>query len=71
MLAGPADMGCSLGYHVKHDYHLPTMLASKDLEHVYEKVLKVKRASQANDLFNMCMCYVGTWLTECAVNRNV
>eukprot|EP00775_Hariotina_reticulata_P005762 gene5762-6002_t len=39
-VARPADMGCSLGYHVKHDYHLPTMLASKDLEHVYEKVLK-------------------------------
>lgn len=36
-------MGCSLGYHIKHDYHLPTMLASKDLEHVYEKVLQVRR----------------------------
>lgn len=43
---GPADMGLSLGYHVKHNYDLPAMLASSDMEPVYTTVVEV-RAEQA------------------------
>lgn len=34
-------MGCSLGYHVKHNYDLPAMLASSDMEPVYTTVVEV------------------------------
>jgi hypothetical protein len=34
-------MGCSLGYHVKHNYDLPAMLASPDMEPVYTTVVEV------------------------------
>jgi hypothetical protein len=35
-------MGCSLGYHVKHNYDLPAMLASSDMEPVYTTVVEVR-----------------------------
>jgi 2-keto-3-deoxy-L-rhamnonate aldolase RhmA len=38
---GPADMGLSLGYHV-HNYDLPAMLASSDMEPVYTTVVEVR-----------------------------
>lgn len=38
---GPADMGCSLGFHVKHEYDLPAMLASSDMDPVYTTVVEV------------------------------
>lgn len=34
-------MGLSLGYHVKHNYDLPAMLASSDMEPVYTTVVEV------------------------------
>jgi len=34
-------MGLSLGYHVKHNYDLPAMLASQDMEPVYTTVVEV------------------------------
>lgn len=42
VLTGPADMGLSLGYHVKHNYDLPAMLASSDMEPVYTTVVEVR-----------------------------
>ncbi len=42
LCAGPADMGLSLGYHVKHNYDLPAMLASSDMEPVYTTVVEVR-----------------------------
>jgi hypothetical protein len=44
--AGPADMGLSLGFHVKHGYDLPAMLASSDMEPVYTTVVEVSDAQQ-------------------------
>lgn len=35
-------MGLSLGYHVKHNYDLPAMLASSDMEPVYTTVVEVR-----------------------------
>jgi 2-keto-3-deoxy-L-rhamnonate aldolase RhmA len=33
-------MGCSLGFHERHDYDLPAMLASKEMEPVYTTVVE-------------------------------
>jgi hypothetical protein len=40
--AGPCDLGITYGYHVKNDYDIGAMIASKDLAHVYDDVLKVR-----------------------------
>lgn len=37
-------MGFSYGLHVAHDYDLPAMMASKDMEQIYETVLQVRHA---------------------------
>lgn len=37
---GPCDLGITYGYHVKNDYDIGAMIASKDLAHVYDDVLK-------------------------------
>jgi hypothetical protein len=39
--SGPCDLGITYGYHVKNDYDIGAMIASKDLAHVYDDVLKV------------------------------
>jgi hypothetical protein len=40
-LAGPADMGFSFGLHVQHDYDLPAMMASSEMQQIHEAVLQV------------------------------
>jgi hypothetical protein len=39
-------MGLSLGFHVKHSYDLPAMLASSDMDPVYTTVVEVGDAQQ-------------------------
>lgn len=51
--AGPADMGLSLGYHVKHNYDLPAMLASSDMEPVYTTVVEVSLAFALAKQYNL------------------
>lgn len=62
---GPADMGLSLGYHVKHNCDLPAMLASSDMEPVYTTVVEVRGLGRG--WFRLMRACRGLWPLTCHV----
>lgn len=46
--AGPCDLGITYGLHVKNNYDIGKMIASPELAHVYDGVLKVTLCDVSN-----------------------